>query len=207
MTPRLIGQIEITYTDGSVDTIASDRNWQTALGPTVTSTDSALASLTVNAPPDRVWPWLVQLGCHRAIRRCPTAGDWGKRSGQRMSHSQVERGFEGFSQRRRAKLGRLRDQHHVGEGAVGVVGVGPSVARSVLVGLHLPEAVPILDVGIRGSCSGGRRDRGHAQREGRVVIVDLRCATLRRRDGLGFCVTVVRDLPGGGLEGTWRRHL
>ncbi len=37
VTTRLIGRIEITYTDGSVDTIVSDRNWGTALGPTVTS--------------------------------------------------------------------------------------------------------------------------------------------------------------------------
>jgi hypothetical protein len=37
VTPRLIGRLEITYTDGWVDTIVSDRNWMTALGPTVTS--------------------------------------------------------------------------------------------------------------------------------------------------------------------------
>jgi alpha-L-rhamnosidase len=37
VTTRLIGRLEITYTDDSVDTIVSDRTWQTAPGPSVTS--------------------------------------------------------------------------------------------------------------------------------------------------------------------------
>ncbi|GAA1017499.1 hypothetical protein Aple_032170 [Acrocarpospora pleiomorpha] len=36
VTPRLIGRIEIDYTDGSSDTIVTDRSWRTALGPLVT---------------------------------------------------------------------------------------------------------------------------------------------------------------------------
>jgi alpha-L-rhamnosidase len=35
VTPRMIARLEITKTDGSVDTIVSDRTWSTALGPTV----------------------------------------------------------------------------------------------------------------------------------------------------------------------------
>jgi alpha-L-rhamnosidase len=35
VTPRMIARLEITNTDGSVDTIVSDRSWNTALGPTV----------------------------------------------------------------------------------------------------------------------------------------------------------------------------
>jgi alpha-L-rhamnosidase len=36
VTPRMIGRLEVTYADGSVDTIVSDRSWKAALGPTVT---------------------------------------------------------------------------------------------------------------------------------------------------------------------------
>jgi alpha-L-rhamnosidase len=36
VTPRFIGRLEITYRDGSTDTIVTDRSWQTALGPLVT---------------------------------------------------------------------------------------------------------------------------------------------------------------------------
>ncbi|WP_062352845.1 alpha-L-rhamnosidase [Herbidospora yilanensis] len=36
VTPRLIGRVEIAYTDGSSDTIVTDRSWRTALGPLVT---------------------------------------------------------------------------------------------------------------------------------------------------------------------------
>ncbi|WP_204358955.1 alpha-L-rhamnosidase [Streptosporangium sp. 'caverna'] len=36
VTPRLIGRIEISYEDGSTDTIVTDRSWRTALGPLVT---------------------------------------------------------------------------------------------------------------------------------------------------------------------------
>jgi alpha-L-rhamnosidase len=35
VTPRLIARLEITKTDGSVQTIVSDRSWKAALGPTV----------------------------------------------------------------------------------------------------------------------------------------------------------------------------
>ncbi|WP_329039051.1 glycoside hydrolase family 78 protein [Streptomyces sp. NBC_01725] len=37
VTPRLIARLEITKADGSVDTIVSDRSWQTAFGPTTTN--------------------------------------------------------------------------------------------------------------------------------------------------------------------------
>jgi alpha-L-rhamnosidase len=36
VTPRLIGRVEIRYTDGSHDVIVTDRSWRTALGPLVT---------------------------------------------------------------------------------------------------------------------------------------------------------------------------
>ncbi|WP_051759188.1 alpha-L-rhamnosidase [Herbidospora cretacea] len=36
VTPRLIGRVEIAYTDGTSDTIVTDRSWRTALGPLVT---------------------------------------------------------------------------------------------------------------------------------------------------------------------------
>ncbi|RSM56863.1 alpha-galactosidase [Actinoplanes sp. ATCC 53533] len=36
VTPRFIGRLEITYRDGSTDTIVTDRSWRTALGPLVT---------------------------------------------------------------------------------------------------------------------------------------------------------------------------
>jgi alpha-L-rhamnosidase len=36
VTPRFIGRLEITYHDGSVATVVTDRSWQTALGPLVT---------------------------------------------------------------------------------------------------------------------------------------------------------------------------
>ncbi|MEU8608181.1 family 78 glycoside hydrolase catalytic domain [Actinoplanes sp. NPDC048791] len=36
VTPRLIGRLEITYRDGSTDTIVTDRSWRAALGPLVT---------------------------------------------------------------------------------------------------------------------------------------------------------------------------
>ncbi|MFF5081781.1 family 78 glycoside hydrolase catalytic domain [Actinoplanes sp. NPDC000266] len=36
VTPRFIGRLEITYRDGSRDTIVTDRSWRTALGPLVT---------------------------------------------------------------------------------------------------------------------------------------------------------------------------
>ncbi|PSN63042.1 putative alpha-L-rhamnosidase [Corynespora cassiicola Philippines] len=36
VTPRLIGRLEITYSDGSTNTIVTDRSWHTALGPLVT---------------------------------------------------------------------------------------------------------------------------------------------------------------------------
>ncbi|GII56018.1 hypothetical protein Pth03_44070 [Planotetraspora thailandica] len=36
VTPRLIGRIEIDYTDGTSDTIVTDRSWRTALGALVT---------------------------------------------------------------------------------------------------------------------------------------------------------------------------
>jgi alpha-L-rhamnosidase len=35
VTPRMIARLEITKTDGSVETIVSDRSWKTAFGPTV----------------------------------------------------------------------------------------------------------------------------------------------------------------------------
>ena len=37
VTPRLIARLEITWGDGSVETIVSDRSWKTALGPTLTT--------------------------------------------------------------------------------------------------------------------------------------------------------------------------
>lgn len=36
VTPRLIARLEITYTDGSTDTVVSDRSWRTAFGATIT---------------------------------------------------------------------------------------------------------------------------------------------------------------------------
>ena len=36
VTPRFIGRLEITYSDGSTDAIVTDRSWRTALGPLVT---------------------------------------------------------------------------------------------------------------------------------------------------------------------------
>jgi alpha-L-rhamnosidase len=36
VTPRMIGRLEISYSDGSRDVIVSDRSWRTALGPLVT---------------------------------------------------------------------------------------------------------------------------------------------------------------------------
>ncbi|KAF2822119.1 putative secreted protein [Ophiobolus disseminans] len=36
VTPRLITRLEISYNDGSTDTIVTDRSWRTALGPLVT---------------------------------------------------------------------------------------------------------------------------------------------------------------------------
>ncbi|WP_245923410.1 alpha-L-rhamnosidase [Paractinoplanes atraurantiacus] len=36
VTPRFIGRLEITYSDGSRDTIVTDRSWRAALGPLVT---------------------------------------------------------------------------------------------------------------------------------------------------------------------------
>jgi alpha-L-rhamnosidase len=36
VTPRMIGRLEITYADGSVDTIVTDRSWRSAMGPTTT---------------------------------------------------------------------------------------------------------------------------------------------------------------------------
>ncbi|KAJ3542971.1 hypothetical protein NM208_g3810 [Fusarium decemcellulare] len=35
VTPRLIGRLEITYTDGSTDTIVTNRSWRTKLGPLI----------------------------------------------------------------------------------------------------------------------------------------------------------------------------
>jgi alpha-L-rhamnosidase len=35
VTPRMIARLELTKSDGSVETIVSDRSWKTALGPTV----------------------------------------------------------------------------------------------------------------------------------------------------------------------------
>ncbi|KAL5603982.1 hypothetical protein FOVSG1_006732 [Fusarium oxysporum f. sp. vasinfectum] len=37
ITPRLIGRLEVTYTDGSTDVIVTNRFWRTALGPLVTN--------------------------------------------------------------------------------------------------------------------------------------------------------------------------
>ncbi|MEV5517874.1 family 78 glycoside hydrolase catalytic domain [Streptomyces flaveolus] len=37
VTPRMIARLEVTRTDGSVETVVSDRSWKTALGPTVTN--------------------------------------------------------------------------------------------------------------------------------------------------------------------------
>ncbi|EON96012.1 putative alpha-l-rhamnosidase protein [Phaeoacremonium minimum UCRPA7] len=37
VTPRLIGRLEIVYTDGSTDVIVTDRSWRTTLGPLVTN--------------------------------------------------------------------------------------------------------------------------------------------------------------------------
>lgn len=37
VTPRMIARIEVDYTDGSSDEIVSDRDWQVASGPTVTT--------------------------------------------------------------------------------------------------------------------------------------------------------------------------
>lgn len=36
VTPRLIARLEISYDDGSTDTVASDRSWRSSLGPYVT---------------------------------------------------------------------------------------------------------------------------------------------------------------------------
>jgi alpha-L-rhamnosidase len=36
VTPRFIGRLEISYRDGSTETIVTDRSWRTALGPLVT---------------------------------------------------------------------------------------------------------------------------------------------------------------------------
>ncbi|MEW2352390.1 family 78 glycoside hydrolase catalytic domain [Spirillospora sp. NPDC029432] len=36
VTPRFIGRLEITYTDGGTDAVVTDRSWRTALGPLVT---------------------------------------------------------------------------------------------------------------------------------------------------------------------------
>ncbi|WP_442574549.1 family 78 glycoside hydrolase catalytic domain [Microbacterium sp. F51-2R] len=36
VTPRLIGRIEVTYSDGTTDTIVTDRSWRAASGPLVT---------------------------------------------------------------------------------------------------------------------------------------------------------------------------
>ena len=36
VTPRMIARLEISYADGATDTVVSDRNWRTALGPLVT---------------------------------------------------------------------------------------------------------------------------------------------------------------------------
>ena len=36
VTPRLIGRLEISYTDGSSETIVTNRDWRAAFGPTVT---------------------------------------------------------------------------------------------------------------------------------------------------------------------------
>ena len=36
VTPRLIGRLEITYTDGSSETIVTNRDWRAAFGPSVT---------------------------------------------------------------------------------------------------------------------------------------------------------------------------
>ena len=36
VTPRLIGRLEVTYTDGSSDTIVTNRDWRAAYGPMVT---------------------------------------------------------------------------------------------------------------------------------------------------------------------------
>ncbi|MEU3788535.1 family 78 glycoside hydrolase catalytic domain [Streptomyces fructofermentans] len=37
VTPRMIARLEITMSDGSVETVVSDRAWRTALGPTTTN--------------------------------------------------------------------------------------------------------------------------------------------------------------------------
>ena len=36
VTPRMIARLELTYADGTQETIVSDRDWRTARGPTVT---------------------------------------------------------------------------------------------------------------------------------------------------------------------------
>ena len=36
VTPRLIGRLEITYTDGSTETIVTNRDWRAAFGAAVT---------------------------------------------------------------------------------------------------------------------------------------------------------------------------
>ena len=46
VTPRLIGRLEITYTDGTTETIVTDRAWRAAFGPRSPTTGSAARTTT-----------------------------------------------------------------------------------------------------------------------------------------------------------------
>ena len=75
VTPRLIGRLEITYTDGTTETIVTNRDWRAAFGPAVT--DHWFGGTDYDARRERGW---TPAPTSATRRRAVTAAPMGWRS-------------------------------------------------------------------------------------------------------------------------------